>query len=168
MASTRDEDHDNTPEVDVFTKLDFDDTYEGRLTGVAGLIEMEVTMSVTYSATRWVPQDVPFTSNGAGGVTIPQACGLTCGSRTVRGSVSAATLPVAQQWAKMHRGMLTGDQLGNNYPQPEKWDNTYVLAPRVAGIAVNGLGNANSVSNVQIYKVSFEFSELLPYYLPPS
>ena len=164
MNSSRDEDHDYTPEVDVFMKLDFEDVYEGRLTGVAGLIEMEVSESVTYSATRWAVQDVPFVANGAGGVSIPQACGWTPGSRTVRGTVSSASKPTAQAWAKKYRMMLTGDALGNNYPQPEKWDTVNALAPRVAGIAVDGLGGVGSVANVQIYRVTFEFAEILPYY----
>ena len=164
MNSSRDEDHDYTPEADVFTKLDFDDVYEGRLTGLSGLIEMEVQMSVQYSGTRWAVQDVPFTGTGQGGVSIPQATGIVPGSRTIRGTVSAATLAIAQQWAKTYRGMLTGDALGGQYPQPEKWDTGYAFAPRVAGIAVNGLGGNAAVSNVQIYRVSFEFAEILPYY----
>ena len=168
MASNREEARDFTPTADVFTKLDFEDVYEDRLTGVSGLIEMQVTESVTYSGTRWAVQQIPFSTNGGAGVSIPQAVGLTEGSRTVSGTVSAATRATAEAWAAQYRKMLTGDNQGGFYPQPEVWRTTYDFAPRVDGIAVDGLGGAGSVANVRIYRVEFTFAEILPYYLSPA
>ena len=170
MDSGRDEDHDYTSDsgataVDVFTKLDFDDCYEDRLTGVTGVIEMRVSESVTYSATRWAVQPIPLGSNGGGGVSIPQACGQTEGSRVVRGTVSSASLATAQTWALRHRKMLTGDRDGGFYPQPESMEIDYDFAPRVDGIAEAGL-NGSAAVNVQIYRVTFTFAEILPNYLP--
>ena len=136
------------------------------MTGVTGLIETRVTESVTYSATRWALQPIPFSTNGGGGVTIPQAAGLTEGSRTIRGTVTAATLATAQAWAYRHRMMLTGDHDGGFYPNAEVMETDYEFAPRVDGIAENGLAGAGSVANVQIYRVNFTFSEILPNYLP--
>lgn len=165
VENSRDEDHDYTPEADVFTKLDFDDVYEDRLTGVTGLNECRVGESVTYSGTRWAVQPIPFNTNGGGGVSIPQAAGLTEGSRVVRGTVSAATLATALDWAYRHRKMLTGDRDGNFYPQPEQIETDYEFAPRVDGIAEDGLVSGATV-NVQIYRVNFTFSEILPNYRP--
>jgi hypothetical protein len=166
MESSRDEDHDYTPEADVFTKLDFDDLYEGRLTGVAGLIEMHVTESVTYSATRWAVQPIPRNSNGGGGVSILQDAGQTEGSRTVKGSVSSASRTLAEAWASRHQSMLTGDNDKGFYPQAPQLETEFDFAPRVDGIAEDGLAGAGTVNNVQIYRVNFSFSEILPNYLP--
>ena len=42
----------------------------------------------------------------------------------------------------------------------------YEFAPRAENITENGLAGAGSVTNVQIYRVTFTFSEMLPNYLP--
>ncbi len=167
MDSNRDEDHDYTPELDVFTKLDFEDRYEGVLTEQQGLIEMHVSETVTYSATRWAVQPIPFTTFGGGGVSIPQAAGLTEGSRVIRGTVTAATQAVALAWAYRHRAMMTGDRDGGLYPQPEQIETDYEFAPRVDGVAEDGLAGSGSKGNVQVYRINFQFAELLPNY-PPS
>ena len=161
-ASERGEDHDYTPELDAFTKLDFDDCYEDRLTGVTGLLECHVTESVKYSSTRWAVQPLPFDSNGGGGVSIIQPAGVQEGSRTVRGTVTAATLADAQAWAWKQQALLTGDADGTKAPLPPELENDFEFAPRVNGVT-NGTGQ-----NVRLFRVSFTFGELLANYPKPS
>ncbi|MDE2103516.1 MAG: hypothetical protein KGL39_40120, partial [Patescibacteria group bacterium] len=162
VTSERNEDHDYTPEQDAFIKLDFDDGYEDRLTGITGISECHVTESVKYSSTRWAEQPLPFDSNGGGGVSILQPAGIQSGSRQVRGHVTAATLAAAQAWAWQQRQLLTGDENGVLAPLPPELENDYQFAPRVNGI-VSGDGQ-----NVRLFRVSFTFGELLPYYPAPS
>lgn len=146
--------------LDVFLKYDFEARYVAKITGIGNLLEMKVTESVKYSGTRWITQSVPRAPDGTGGVSIVQDGGLEPGSRQVRGEVSAATKATAIAWARQQRALLTGDNSGGSYPQPEELDVAYGFLPRVDGVIV-GVGE-----NVQIYKVSFGFSEILPNYLP--
>lgn len=129
---------------------------------------MRVTESVTYSAVRWAVQPVPYSVNGSGGVSIPQACGQTEGNRSVRGTVTAATRATAEAWAYRHRGLLTGDRDGGHYPLPEQMERDYEFAPRVDGIAVDGLAGGGKANNVQLFRVNFTFGEILPNYPPPA
>ena len=48
-------------------------------------------------------QNLPFESDGSGGVSIPQPSGVEPGSRTVSGSVTVGTLATAQAWAMAQR-----------------------------------------------------------------
>ena len=64
----------------------------------------------------------------------------------------------ASAWAKAQRALLTGDALGGNCPQPEKWGTDYQFVPRIDGIPT-GVS-----ANVQLYRVSFAFGEVLPLY----
>jgi len=147
--------------LDTMLKLDFEEEFIGRVTGQAGVIEMKLTERVVYSGTRWSVQNLPFDADGSGGIAIPQPSGLEPGNRTVSGSVTAATLATAQAWAKQQRALLTGDNLGGKYFQPEQWDNDYEFVPRIDGI-VSGDG-----SNVKLYRVNFQFGEILPLYPAP-
>jgi hypothetical protein len=160
-TSERNEDHDYTPEQDAFIKLDFDDAYEDRLSGVTGILECRVTESVKYSSTRWAVQPLPYDANGGGGVSIVQPAGVQEGGRTVRGSVTAATLATAQSWAWQQQGLLTGDADGTQASLPPEMENDYEFAPRVNGI-VEGEGE-----NVRLFRVSFTFGEILPNYPAP-
>jgi len=65
-------------------------------------------------------QNLPFESDGSGGVSIPQPSGVEPGSRTVSGSVTVGTLATAQAWAVAQRALLTGDKLGGSYPRQEE------------------------------------------------
>jgi hypothetical protein len=147
--------------TDVHLKLDFEEEFVGRVTGVAGVIEMKLTERVVYSGTRWSVQNLPFDSDGEGGISIPQPSGMEPGSRTVTGSVTAGTLATAEAWAKQQRSMLTGDALGNDCPQPEQWETDFEFVPRIDGIA-SGDG-----ANVRLYRVNFTFAEILPLYPAP-
>ena len=147
---------------DVHLKLDFEEDYVGRVTGQAGVIEMKLTERVVYSGTRWSVQNLPFNDDGSGGVAIPQPTGIEAGSRTVTGSVTAATFATAQTWAKAQRNLLTGDELGGHYPQPEQWDTDYQFVPRIDGIP------KGATANVQLYRVNFTLGEILPLYPAPA
>jgi hypothetical protein len=148
--------------ADAFMKLDFDDSFEDRLTGISSVIEMRVTESVQFSGTRWALQPLPFDSNGTGGISIAQPAGMAEGSRTVRGTVTAGTQAAALAWARRHRTLLTGDADGNKIYQPESIETEYEFAPRQDGI-ISGEGQ-----NVRLFRVNFTFAEILPNYPPPA
>ena len=162
LKSDRTEDHETDGTTDAFIKLDFTEEYDDVLRGVAGILECKVSENVTYSATRYAVQDLPFNANGGGGISIPQPAGITPGMRTVRGSVSAATLAVAEAWAWRQRALLTGDADGGFYPQPPQLDRDYEFVPRTDGIATG------ESANVRLYRVGFSFSEILPNYPVPN
>ena len=142
---------------DVFLKFDFDETFQDRLTGITGVLEMSLSQQMKYSGTRWLPQPLPFDANGSGGYTVIQACGIQEGGQTIRGSVTAPDRATATAWAKAQRTLLVG-----NYTQPEEWDWEYTFVPRIQGI-VEGEN-----PNVQVYKLNFTFAEILPDNPPPS
>ncbi len=167
IRSRRNEDREFTSTVGVgaltvMKKLDFEEEFAGRVTGVAGVIEMHLTESVVYSGTRWSVQNMPYEADGSGGVSIPQPSGVEPGSRSISGSVTAATLATAQAWAYKQRAMLTGDANGNRYPQPPHMDTDYNFVPRIDGIATG------PTANVQLYRVNFQFAEILPLYPAPA
>jgi hypothetical protein len=58
------------------------------------------------------------------------------------------------------RVLLTGDQNGGNYPQPEQWDTDYEFVPQVDGVAKSSPDGPSE--NVRLYPVSFAFAEILP------
>lgn len=147
--------------LDVMLKLDFDEEFRGRVTGSSGVIEMSLTENVKFSGIRWSVQDIPFVDGipaRGGGISIPQPTGYEPGSRTVSGSVTAATLATATAWAKKQRALLTGDKRGKSYVQPEQLETGYEFVPRIEGIP------QGDNSNVKIYRVNFTFAEILPYY----
>lgn len=160
-----------TGELTGFIKLDFEDEYLDRITGDETLLEMRVSSSVRYSSTRWAVQPLPYDTysggSGTGGYSIPQPAGVAEGWRTVRGSVSAASLTAAEAWARRHRGLLTGDADGGHYPLPEEMETEYEFVPRVDGIAKDELAGPSSEANVQVYRVNFTFGEILPKYPAP-
>lgn len=170
---TEDHDYVNSGALDVFMKLDFGLEYADRITGDAAIVESRLTEEVRYSAVRWAVQKVPFESwdhpsqTGTGGISIPQPAGIDEGSRTVRGSVTSASLVTAMNWANRHKAMLTGDADGGHYPLPPQIDKEFEFPQRVDGVAANGLAGVGSVANVKLYRVNFAFGEILPKYPEP-
>jgi len=59
-------------------------------------------------------------------------------------------------------GLLTGDALGASYPKQEEWETDYEFVPRIDGIPT---GNT---ANVRLYRVNFQFGEILPLYPAPA
>lgn len=134
-----------------FLKLDFDDVYVDRLTGLAEVLEMRLVETVTYSGDRLAVQPTLKNSDGSGGYSVVQAVSVQEGGRVVRGSVTALTKATAENWGKQHRSLLTGP-----YQQPEEWETEFEFLPRIAGV-VSGDG-----ANVKLHRVSFTFAEILP------
>ncbi len=162
VRSRRHEDRETDATTDAMLKLDFQEDFMGAVTGQAGVNEMKLTEKVVYSETRWSVQNLPFEMDGSGGVSIPQPSGVDPGSRVVSGSVTAGTLATAQAWAVAQRALLTGDALGGSYPRQEEWETDYEFVPRIDGIPT---GNT---ANVRLYRVNFQFGEILPLYPPPA
>jgi hypothetical protein len=160
-----------TGSVEGYLKLDFDNEYRDRITGDATLLEMRLTHTIRYSGIRWAVQQLPFDAyaggSGTGGYCIPQPAGWTEGQRTLRGQVSAASLSAARGWARRHRALLTGDLDGGSFPQPEEEEIEYEFVARVDGIAEDGLAGGGSVANVQVFRLSFGYGEILPRYPCP-
>ena len=142
-------------------KLDFQEDFVGAVTGQAGVNEMKLTEKVVYSGTRWSVQNLPYEMDGSGGVSIPQPSGVDPGNRVVSGSVTAGTLATAQAWAIAQRALLTGDALGGSYPRQEEWETDYEFVPRIDGIPTG------DTANVRLYRVNFQFGEILPLYPKP-
>ena len=148
-------------------KYDFDIEAVDKITGLSGLLECRVAESVKYSATRWITQPIPRDALGAGGVSIIQDGGLTEGGRTVRGSVTAASLAAAQAWAWQQRVFLGVDGDGNAYSLPPEMETEYEFVPRVDGVAMVPAGTEGQI-NVRLWRVSFTFGEILPNYPAPA
>jgi hypothetical protein len=108
---------------------------------------------------------MPRATDGTGGVSIVQDGGLTEGGRTVRGSVTAASLAAAQDWAIQQRVLLGVDADGNGYRLPEEMETDYEFVPRTDGVAVV-VGGEGEI-NVRLWRVSFTFGEILPNYPAP-
>lgn len=139
-------------------KLDFSISFAMKLTGVDGILSCEVTEEVEFSGTRWVVQDLPRNASGGGGVSVVQDAGVEAGRRRVSGSVTAATEAAALAWANTQRGLLTGDNNGNRYELPPRRGVTFAFVARTDGVA---RGNG---ANVQVFRVAFEWGEILPLY----
>ena len=73
-------------------------------------------------------------------------------------------MATAQAWAWKQRALLTGDARGNKFAAPPQMDSEFEFVPRIDGVAAAALGTAN----VRLYRVNFQFSEILPLYPAPS
>jgi hypothetical protein len=144
-----------------FVRLDFDDTYVDRVTGVTGTLEMRLRERVRYSGPRWATQPTLVGEDGTGGFDVPQTISVQGGSRTVEGSATGAVRAEVEAWGKRQRALLTGDANGGFFAQPEEWDIEYDFVPRVDGVS-QGVGE-----NVRLWRVDFTFAELLPNYPAP-
>lgn len=132
-------------------QYDFEEVFEARMGGATAILSCELTQELEHSGTRWVEQPLPLNADGSGGVSLFQNCGVQPGRRTLRGVVEAPTLLLARQWAHSQRALL-----GGTIELPPSMNYTYVFAPRVQGVA-SGTGQ-----NVQLFRVTFTFSEWLP------
>ena len=101
---------------------------------------------------------MPRATNGIGGVSTVQNGGLPEGRRRVRGSVTAASLAAAQDWAVQQRVLLGVDADGNGYRLPEEMETDYEFVPRTDGVATVVGGQAGEI-NVRLWGVSFTFGE---------
>lgn len=163
VRSQRTEDHEYSTDnaAGLFVKLDFDEQYVDRLTGETGVLEMRLSEEVQYSGPRWAVQPTLRNEDGTGGFSIPQCLSTIEGSRTVRGSVTAADRATAEAWAKKQRALLTGDRSGKLCRHPERWSAEAEFVPRVEGVW-------GAKGNAKIWRVEFTFGEILPNYPEPT
>lgn len=148
--SRRNESHERTGPLaasDYFMKLDFTETFNDRLTGVAAIVECNVTEDVTYSGTRWVEQEIPDN------VSIFQGCGTTSGKRTVRASAVAAVPATAESWVNGMRAALLS---GTGYEAPRQYTRDWKFVPMTSGV-VSGAG-----ANFKAAQVAGVFVESIP------
>lgn len=167
LQSQRSEDDEYTSDsaggsaTGLFIKLDFDESYVDRLTGISELLEMDVTEDVTHSGENWVLQPTLKKSDGSGGISMPQSVSIKPGQRVVRGSVTAASKDTCMTWAKKQRALLTGDKDGKHVVQPEQYTTNYQFVPRIEGVITG------TAPNVRVYRLDFVYQELLPNYPAP-
>lgn len=132
--------------VDAFLGLDFTETYVTRLTGLAGVLECEVTEMIRHSGTRWAEKPLP------GGASLFQDTGTAPGQRQVSGRVRGTTETACLAWARKCRSLL----VTGAYEEPPVITTTFRFLPRTDGTP-RGEG-----ADVLVYEASFTFSEWLP------
>lgn len=137
----------------VFESMDFTVTYVGLFTGVAGILESEVTEDLTYSGNRNVEKAIPD------GPSLVQQCGITLGSRVVTARCRATTATAAAAWVRGIRTLMLASVNGSSvqaYEQPPRISTGYKFLPQIAGVPT-GTG-----SNVTVYEAVGTFSEWIP------
>jgi hypothetical protein len=138
--------------------IDFSAQYVSALTGSGQLLECHVAEEIQYSGVRWAVLDIPD------GVSIPQDVGISPGKRTVSGTVAAVTETAAMAWVKKQHAMPfpTGGGGGAapsvRYKEPPKVGREFEFLVLDDGTARGGSSNATYC------RVSFSFSEVLPFY----
>jgi len=70
-------------------------------------------------------------------VSIMQDAGIVAGTRSVRGSVTAASQAAAVGWALQQGALLTGDDDGSYYPQPEEIETEFEFVPLTNAMVVH-------------------------------
>ena len=75
--------------------------------------------------------------------------------------MTAATDATCSAYADTLRSLLTGDADGGHYELQPSRSGTFVFEPRIEGVP-KGTGN-----NVQLFRLQFTFSEILPNYPYP-
>lgn len=135
--------------VEVFEGLRFTERYLQLLTGLNGLIEVEVTEDVVYSGDRLQEKPLPD------GVSIIQRCGIVPARRSVSARAVATTESVARTWVKKQRDNLLSDA-ATRYENPAQITTKFAFLPQTDGVA-RGTG-----ANPRLYEAVGMFSELLP------
>ncbi len=142
--------------TDVILTVEFTETFKGRISALAQIIQCEVNEEITYSGTRYVALDIPD------GPSVVQDCGIVPGSRVISGSVIAATEAAAMQFIESMRvlsfptGTGGGVAPATRYQNPPRVGTKFTFIPQSVGVA-RGAG-----ANFQAVQKTFEFSEILP------
>ena len=138
----------------VFLAIKFRDTYLSLLTGVAGILQTEVTEAVQYSGTRNIEKGLPT------GNSIIQQVGIVAGRRTVTCKAVSTTPTAAQAWIRTIRNalLLSAQSTPGAYEEPARVQTQYLFLPQISGVVTG----ANV--NVKLYEVTGTFSEILPDY----
>lgn len=134
--------------AELFTGLNFTETYVGQLTGMAGILECEVTEEVVYSTDRIVAQPLPD------GPSVLQRCGTTEGRRTVQCRCVATTETTGRNWVRgIRTALLTAE--AQRYEDPPRIATTFRFLPQTEGVP-RGDG-----ANVRLYEVAGTFGEVV-------
>jgi hypothetical protein len=136
----------------------FSASYTKAMPVTAMIVKCSLREEITYSGTRNVLQDNPA------GVSVRQACGITPGSRTVSGTVTAVNETVALAWVQRQhsatgllqnwRGTKPAD--AGVYEEPITISTDFEFPP-----LTDGIGRATGV-NVQMCAMSFTFKQIIP------
>lgn len=151
VLSQRSPRFDEGPTVDgvtlqLFKSLEFTETFVGKLTGQAGVLESEITSDIQYSGNRWIEREIPD------GVSVMQNCGTASGRRTVTVNCKAVDEASVQQYIRKVRALfITGP-----YELPPRVNLNYIFLPLSEGVAT-GTG-----ANVKIFIGQAVFVEVLP------
>ena len=114
--------------------------YEGRLTGVSGVLECRLTESLKHSGFNTVVQPTAF------GRPKFQDCGYTHAVRQIEGSVTAATESACRSW--MHTALATTlleAATGETRALPPEINTEWDIEPRTELVARGGGANARVV-----------------------
>jgi len=101
--------------------VSFQEEFSGTLTAVAGqqIIQAAYSVRTVFSINRSVLTTIPF------GTPYAQTqCGLTIGTRTVRGSVLAVTEGAGRTWARAKRSLISG-----GHEEPAEEESGFEFAP---------------------------------------
>lgn len=134
--------------------LSFNETYEGVLSTAAQVLSSEVSEQIKYSSTRWVFGAIPD------GPSVPMNCGTEPGSRTVSGSVLAATEAAAMGYVDDVRqlafpsGVGGGTAPATRYTGAPEITRTFEFLPLTEG-------DARGTPNYKVVRVNFNFPEVL-------
>lgn len=136
----------------------FSDEYEGRLTGIAGVIECRLQERVTHSGANVVVQPTAF------GNDTFQLCGVRSARRTLSGTVTAATEATCRAWA--HAALATPNWAtasGASVSDPPEIGVNWDIEPRTELVARGVSANARLV---QLEFSQQSYHEVLPYTAP--
>ena len=159
VNTRRKQDHEKVgTSTDELLALDFSNTYQGTVTPQNQILQCELNEEIVYSGIRWQIQPTPD------GESVPQNCGTEHASRTVSGTVVAATEPAAMAWVKKQRalpfpaGTGGGAMPAVRFEAPPRIQRNWEFLPISDGY-VRGTG-----TNAAFVRVSFTFQETLVYF----
>lgn len=162
---------------------DFTMTFEGRITGDDAILETELTEDITFSGTRHVEQAIPD------GPSVVQQCGTTIATRTISGSVTAATETLCWKWLKCIKAAKSdgtidlpfyayapADNTPNStrYHQPANVKTSWKWVPRFFGEAETNYAytaastrigpdcDSGPFNQCKVCSLSFTMSEIIP------
>jgi hypothetical protein len=126
------------------------------------ILQTEIQEEINYTGTRWSEFKTPD------GVSVIQKTGIECGSRSVSGTVVAATETAGRTYVKNmiwsgSTAFMQAFPAGSTAPttryiRPPKISTKFVFIPLTQGVA-RGTGQ-----NIQVVELAFSFSEILPAY----
>lgn len=141
--------------------LAFSQTFVALITNpTQQILQASVSEQTVYSGWRQKPFDTP---NGASTIQGNGALGITTGSRTISGSISAATETAALAWIALQRALsFPAGPIGavtppvTRYLQPPSISRKFEFLPLTANPNARGAG-----TNFQYVTLDFSFSEML-------